>query len=303
MSTSSTTENRPPITAVAITLFGVFLFATKAIIVKLGYREGMDAASMLLLRMGFALPFYLLILFWGNNRSLLARLTIKDHVKIISMGIVGYYLSSYLDFEGLQYISANLERLILFVYPTLVVLISAFYLKKTITNTQLVAIVITYLGMFITFFEQAVITPTASTFWGIALVFGSALTYAIYLVGSSELLKRLGVVFFTAYSMVVSALCVLVHTLFVHIPPLESISTKVYLYGFVMAVFSTLIPSFLISKSLQKIGASNMSVIGSIGPVFTIVLSYYLLQETLSVYQMVGGVVILAGVYWVSRKK
>jgi len=292
-----------PISAIAITLAGVFLFATKAIIVKLGYREDMNAATMLLLRMSFALPFYLTILFWGNNKALFKDLKLNDHFKIIVLGVVGYYLSSYLDFEGLHYISANLERLILFAYPTLVVIISALFLKKPITKTQIVAIAITYLGIFITFFEHVVIETTTSTLWGVGLVFGSALTYAIYLVGSSELLKRVGAVFYTAYSMVVSTICVLIHSIFAEIKPLAEISDKVYVYGFLMAIFSTIVPSFLIAHSLKKIGASKMSIIGSIGPVFTIVLSYFLLQETLSVYQYVGGTVILFGVYWVSSKK
>ncbi len=300
----TTTDNpSTSISAIAITLAGVFLFATKAIIVKLGYREDMNAATMLLLRMSFALPFYLTIMFWGNNRQLFKDLAFNDHLKVIVLGMVGYYLSSYLDFQGLHYISANLERLILFAYPTLVVIISAIFLKKSISKTQYVAIAITYLGIVITFYENLFIKFTSTTLLGSALVFGSALTYAFYLVGSSELLKRVGAVFYTAYSMVVSAICVLIHSTFAEIKPLSEISDKVYMYGFLMAVFSTIVPSFLIAYSLKKIGASKMSIIGSIGPVFTIVLSYFLLQETLSVYQYVGGTVILFGVYWVSRKK
>ncbi len=242
-------------------------------------------------------------MFWGNGRQLFKELTMSDHVKIILLGFIGYYLSSWLDFQGLHHISANLERLILFAYPTLVVIISAIFFRRKITKAQGIAIFITYLGMVITFFEHIVFDSSPGTMLGIVLVFGSALTYAIYLIGSSELLKRLGTFFYTAYSMVVSAICVMVQALFADIKPLDEISNKVYLYGFVMAIFATILPSFLISSSLKRIGASNMAIIGSIGPVFTIILSYVLLQETLSIYQWVGGLVILFGVYWVSGKK
>jgi len=303
MKTIQPSQQQVPISAIVVTMAGVFLFATKAIIVKLGYREGMNASTMLLLRMGFALPFFAAILFWGEGRNRLMHLSGKDHLQIILLGVVGYYLSSWLDFEGLQYITANLERLILFSYPTLVVILSALFLKKPIKLSQVIAIVLTYLGMFITFYEHMVIAPTRSTLIGGLFVFGSSLTYAIYLVGSSELLKREGVVFYTAYSMVVSTACVFIHSLFADIVPFDQIPGKVYVYGLVMAVFSTFLPSFLIAQSLKKIGASNMSVIGSIGPIFTIVLSYFLLQESLSTYHVVGGMVILIGVYWVSSGK
>ncbi|HTF81936.1 MAG TPA: DMT family transporter [Cytophagales bacterium] len=289
--------------AVAITFLGVFLFAAKAILIKLSYAMGMDASTMIMLRMCSALPFYVIILFWGSHRQIFFSLTAKDHITIIALGAVGYYLSSFLDFLGLQYITANLERLILFAYPTMVVILSALFLKKKISRDQLIAIIVTYLGLVITLFDKLSLGANNNVYLGVVLILGSAFTYAIYLVGSGTLLQRIGTMVFTSYSMVVSALCVILHSCLVPTKPLAEIPQIVYVYGVIIAVFSTIIPSFLISYAIRQIGASKVSIIGSIGPVFTIFLSYYMLHETLSLYQIIGGVVILAGVLWVSRKK
>lgn len=282
---------------------GVFLFATKAIIVKLAYKEGMNAQTMLMLRMAFALPVYLVILFWKNNRNVIFGLSLKEHLQIIALGVLGYYLSSLLDFVGLQYISANLERLILFAYPTMVVIISAIFLKKKIDRSQIIAIVITYVGIFITLFEKIQFKSTSVEYFGIGMIFLSALTYAIYLIGSGELLGKVGTLPFTSYAMVVSTVCVMVNAAFAETTPLAEIPKIVYVYGFVMAMFATVVPSFLISAAIKMVGAAKVSIIGSVGPAFTIVLSYYILHESMSPYQMVGGVIILVGVFWVSRKK
>lgn len=287
----------------AITLTGVFLFATKAILVKLCYQQGINASTMIMLRMCSALPFYLVILFWDKNWKIFKALSLKDHGTIIFLGTVGYYLSSLLDFMGLEYITANLERLILFAYPTLVVIISALFLKKKITRDQGIAIVITYFGLILTLFEKVNISDTKNIYIGAALIFGSALTYAIYLVGSGELLNRVGTWVFTSYSMVVSAFCVIIHASLMPTKPLAEIPTIVYGMGLVIAVFCTILPSFMISYAIKLVGASQVSIIGSIGPVFTIFLSYSILQETLSAYQILGGIIILIGVFWISSKK
>lgn len=289
--------------AMVITFTGVFLFAAKAILVKLCYQQGINASTMIMLRMCSALPFYLVILFWGKNWKTFRALSLKDHGTIILLGAVGYYLSSLLDFMGLEYITANLERLILFAYPTLVVLISALFLKKKITRDQGIAIAVTYLGLILTLFEKVNLDDAKNIYIGAAMIFGSALTYAIYLVGSGELLNRVGTWVFTSYSMVVSAICVIIHATFMPTKPLAEIPNIVYGLGLIMAVFCTILPSFMISYAIRLVGASRVSIIGSIGPVFTIFLSYSILQETLSIYQIVGGTIILIGVFWISSKK
>lgn len=300
---TTTTKQYSAIIAMGLAFVGVFLFATKAIIVKLAYKEGMNAQTMLMLRMAFALPVYLVILFWKNNRNVIFGLSLKEHLQIIALGVLGYYLSSLLDFVGLQYISANLERLILFAYPTMVVIISAIFLKKKIDRSQIIAIVITYVGIFITLFEKIQFKSTSVEYFGIGMIFLSALTYAIYLIGSGELLGKVGTLPFTSYAMVVSTVCVMVNAAFAETTPLAEIPKIVYVYGFVMAMFATVVPSFLISAAIKMVGAAKVSIIGSVGPAFTIVLSYYILHESMSPYQMVGGVIILVGVFWVSRKK
>jgi drug/metabolite transporter (DMT)-like permease len=300
---TTTTKQYSAIIAMGLAFVGVFLFATKAIIVKLAYKEGMNAQTMLMLRMAFALPVYLVILFWKNNRNVIFGLSLKEHLQIIALGVLGYYLSSLLDFVGLQYISANLERLILFAYPTMVVIISAIFLKKKIDRSQIIAIVITYVGIFITLFEKIQFKSTSVEYYGIGMIFLSALTYAIYLIGSGELLGKVGTLPFTSYAMVVSTVCVMVNAAFAETTPLAEIPRIVYVYGFVMAMFATVVPSFLISAAIKMVGAAKVSIIGSVGPAFTIVLSYYILHESMSPYQMVGGVIILVGVFWVSRKK
>lgn len=303
MENVKTTKSAFNVWAMAITFTGVFLFGAKAILVKLCYQQGINASTMIMLRMCAALPFYIVILVWGKNWLVFKSLSSKDHFSIILLGMLGYYLSSLLDFIGLQYISANLERLILFSYPTLVVIISALFLKKKMTRDQAIAIAVTYAGLFITMFEKLNLQESQHIYLGFVLIFGSALTYALYLVGSGELLNRVGTWVFTSYSMVVSGMCVIVHSMILPVKPLVEIPSEVYGYGIVMAVFCTIVPSFMISYAIKQVGASKVSIVGSIGPVFTIFLSYYVLHETLSIYQIVGGAIILLGVFWISSKK
>lgn len=289
--------------ALGIAALGVFLFATKAILVKLAYKEHINAQTMLLLRMSFSVPVYLCILLLPQNFSKIKSLSLKEHLMIISLGIVGYFLSSLFDFVGLQYITANLERLILFAYPTMVVLISSFILKKKISKAQWYAIIITYIGIFITLFEKIQFQNSSLELYGILLIFASALTYALYLIGSGELLTKIGTVPFTAYAMVISSVFVIIYAQFTSTTPLQLIPQNVYFIGIIMAIFATIIPSFLISYAIKNANASSVSIIGSIGPVFTILLSYFILNESMSIFQIIGGIIILLGVYWVSLKK
>ena len=159
------------------------------------------------------------------------------------------------------------------------------------------------MGLIITLFENVKIADSKNIYLGCILIFGSALTYALYLVGSGQLLNRIGTWVFTSYSMIVSGACVIVHSLIMPVKPLDEIPAMVYTYGLIVAVFCTILPSFMISYAIKQVGASKVSIVGSIGPVFTIFLSYYILHETLSVYQIVGGVIILIGVFWISSKK
>ena len=282
-------------------IVGVVLFSAKAVMVKIAYTYSIDHLTLLLFRMGFALPFYLLIAFW-NKPLHPNEIRKKDYLWILFFGFIGYYLASLFDFMGLQYLKAGLERIILFIYPTMVVLLAWFFFKKRITKVQALAILITYIGVLITFWDEVAVND-ASTVLGATLIFLSALTYASYLVGSGWLIPKFGVVQFTSYAMIVSTLCVMLHYLAVKGFHLSSYPTDVYLLGLAMAIFSTLVPSFLVSAAIGRLGASTFSVFGSLGPVSTIVLAYFFLDERISLLQVFGMIVVIGGVSLVSRKK
>ncbi len=286
---------------VLVAVFGVVMFSAKAIMVKLAYMYAIDSVSLLLLRMLFSLPVYLVIVFLIKS-SKEAAVKKTDYLWLLFFGFVGYYLASYFDFLGLQYIKAGLERIILFIYPTLVVLISRVFLKTKITRTQVAAILITYLGVVIAFSDEINIS-SEQTLLGAVLIFFSALTYAMYLVGSGWLIPKFGVVKFTSYAMIVSTICVVIHYGIISDFNLLEYPKEVYYLSFAMAILSTVIPSFLVSTSIKIIGSSNFSIIGSIGPISTIILANIFLDEGLTGYQVIGTLIVIAGVFLISRAK
>lgn len=282
-------------------VLGIVMFSAKAIMVKLGYRFDVDPLTLLLLRMFFALPFYLVI-GYRETKKTTYHLKTKDVAWLIGLGFVGYYLASYFDFYGLQFIDASLERLILFVYPTLVILISITFLGKPVLRIQIFAILITYFGILVTFAHNITL-QRENLWWGVGSIFLSALTYAIYLVGSGELIPRLGAVRFTSYAMTVSCLMVSVHYLLMNTFEVWHQPWQVYALGFAMATFSTVIPSFLISEAIKRLGSSNFAIYGSIGPISTIVLAVIFLGETLDIYQIAGTMIVIIGVSTINIKK
>lgn len=286
---------------VLIAIVGIILFSAKAVMVKLAYQYNVSVVHLLLFRMLFSLPFYVLILSYvkPQNPELIEK---TDYVWIVLFGFIGYYLASYFDFLGLQYIKAGLERIILFVYPTLVLIISRLFFKTKITSKQIVAILITYLGVVITFWGEVKFEGDHLLLGGL-FIFLSALTYASYLVGSGWLIPKFGAIVFTSYAMIVSSICVILHYLIADRDSLLNYQYEVYLLGFLMAIFSTLIPSFLVSFAIKKLGASNFSILGSIGPISTIILAYFFLNEKLSFVQVIGTLVVIFGVFVVSSKK
>lgn len=261
--------------------------------VKLAYQYEVDSVSLLLLRMIFALPFYLVIASLKKPQSSISR---KDYLWVVALGLVGYYLASYLDFLGLQYIKASLERLILFIYPTLVVFISYLVFRKKISRRQAIGISITYLGIVVIFGNELQLSNQGDVITGGFLIFLSAVTYASYLVGSGWLIPKFGSMVFTAYAMIVSCLAVIVHYAISAPANIWSFQKEVYLIGFLMAVFATVLPSFLISFAIKKLGANDFSIFGSLGPVSTIGLAYLLLDERITTLQFLGALVILIGI-------
>ena len=273
-------------------------FSAKAVIAKVGYRHGADPATLLALRMAFALPFFVVAaLVTSRGRAPLPRAELG---KIALLGVLGYYLSSVLDFYGLVYISAGLERLILFVYPTLVVLMSARLFKIAITRRTLLALGLTYGGV-----ALAVKTETAGAsgtgMWiGVAMIFGCAFSYAAYFVGSGRLIPRIGSLRFTALAMIVSTAAMLVHFGIVggrfggHAP-------AVYVDGLLLALLCTVLPVFLLAEGIRRIGAGSAAIIGAVGPVSTIALAHVVLGEPVHVMQAIGTGLVLVGATVVAR--
>lgn len=287
-------------TVLAIT--GIVMFSAKAIMVKLGYRYDVDTVTLLLLRMIFALPVYLVISMRESKRQNSYSLSKKDLWNLVGLGVVGYYLASFFDFYGLRFISASLERLILFVYPTLVIIITALVLKIKASRIQIYAIMITYLGIFIAFADD--INVSSEKLWiGVISIFLSAFTYAIYLVGSGAMIPKLGPVRFTAYAMTVSSVMVILHYSVTNSFEVLRQPWEVYALGFAMAIFSTVIPSFLISEAIKRLGASNFAIYGSIGPISTIILAIIFLGERIDIYQIIGTVIVIFGVSIINLKK
>ncbi|WP_282085818.1 DMT family transporter [Aquimarina algiphila] len=288
---------------IVLAVVGIVLFSAKAVLVKLAYKYAISSEHLLLFRMVFSLPVYLVIAFF-NKPVQKEKIKIKDYSWIVFFGFVGYYLASYFDFLGLQFIKAGLERIILFLYPTLVIIISRVFFENIITRQQLAAILITYIGVIITFWgELQMETETNNITLGAMLIFLSALTYATYLVGSGWLIPKFGVITFTSYAMIISSLCIIIQYLVFDRGDIMNYPLELYLICIAMAIFSTIIPSYLVSAAIAKLGASNFSIIASLGPVSTIALAYFFLGENLSLIQIVGALIVIFGVYVISKQK
>lgn len=277
-------------------------FSAKAVLVKLAYVEQVDAVTLLALRMAFSLPFFLLAAWVANRHQSHAAMTAKDWWAVVVFGFTGYYLASFLDFLGLQYISAGLERLILFLYPTMVVLISAIWFRHRISKRVIAALVLSYLGIAFAYVHDMQMQQQGLLL-GSALVFASALAYAIYLIGAGHTIARIGSTRFTAYAMTVACVAALLQFAFTNsLSDLEQ-SSRVYWLSIAMAMFSTVMPAFVLAAAIRRIGSMQTSIIGSIGPVSTIYLAYVFLGEAMSAVQILGSLLVLAGVLMISLKK
>lgn len=283
-----------------------FGFAAKAIFIKLAYaaHPGLDAVTLLALRMIFSLPFFLFMAWWAqreNKGTAPVPLSRKDWGFVLLLGFVGYYLSSFLDFWGLQFISAGLERLILFTNPTIVVVLSALFLAKPITRRVALALLVSYVGLALAYWHDLVITnDTRALFTGTGLVFMSAICYAIYMLVGTGLTRRIGSTRFTAYMMLVATGFVMLQ--FFIMRPLSALDLpmKIYAYSVGLAVFSTAAPVWMMAEALKRIGASDASMIGTVGPVVTIFLGVVFLGEQVSALQLLGAALVLGGVAMIS---
>lgn len=298
--TSIPSERKHFLIGLMIALLGAILFSTKAIVAKLIYRYGVDAVTLIAFRMIFSLPFFIVIGIWKGRTAV--PLTRSEKGKIAVLGLLGYYLSSFLDFLALQYISVGLERLILFLTPSFVLLISIFVMKRKITGLEWAALGISYLGTVLVFVHDVRIGGS-NVVLGSLLVLGSAIAYAIYLLGSGELVKRVGALRLVAYAMCVSSVACIAQ--FFILRPASTLIQPMAVYGLSMinGFFCTVMPVFLTMIAVDRIGAATASQAGMIGPVSILFLAALILDEPITGIQLAGTALVLCGIYVLSKKR
>lgn len=286
-------------------LVSAFCFALKGIFIKMAYQYGIDSISLLTLRMVFSAPVYVVVAGYWAFQNPNAKFTPQQWGWVIGLGIVGYYVSSFFNFLGFQYITAGLERVLLFTYPTFVLIINALLRHKAITRLQLGALALTYTGILIAFFENFNSTEHQNLPLGSFWVILSGLTYAFYLVGTDSVLGQVNVQKFTSFAMLSATVVTVGHCFWTNGLQIWHYPADVYWITIGMAIFSTAIPTFLLAAGLKRVGASNTSILNSIGPIFTIMLATTVLGENISLLQIFGTLLVLFGVFligWKGRK-
>ena len=292
---------------VGLVLVSAIAFSAKAIFVKLAYddpttlRNAVDPVTLLMLRMTIALPFFVLIPWWASRGQ--RALSSREWRAVGLLGLMGYYAASLLDFWGLQYISASLERLVLFLNPTIVVLISALLLGYRIGRRDVFALSISYVGIALVFLHDLQFNPE-KVLTGGALVLLSAVLYAGYLVGGGEMVKRIGGVRFAAYASIVSTIGISLHFFISRSPDiLLSQTRRVFWLSGWMAIVSTVLPIIMMAAGMRRIGSSNAAMISSIGPIATIFMGAIFLGEPITLLQLTGAALVLVGVLAIGLKK
>jgi len=277
---------------------GAIAFSGKAIIVKLAYRHGVDAVTLIMYRMLFALPLFVMLAWWaGRGKPALTR---RDWITIIGLGFTGYYLASFLDFAGLAYISASLERLILYLNPTLVLAMGVLIFKRKVTSRQLIALGVSYCGVLLVFGHEITLAG-GNVVLGAALVFGSAVSYAVYLVYSGEEVKRLGALRLTG--LATSAACVFCILQFVFLRPMSALAVapEVIWLSVLNATLCTFAPVLMVMMAIERIGATIAAQTGMIGPLSTILMGVVLLGEPFTIWVAAGTVLVLAGIWLLAK--
>jgi drug/metabolite transporter (DMT)-like permease len=297
-------------TGLILAIVGSIAFSGKAIIVKLAYRYGVDAVTLIMYRMLFALPIFAGMAWWSSRGR--EALTRNDWLGILGLGFTGYYLASYLDFAGLAYISAALERLILYLNPTLVMILGWLLYKKRMTSRQIGAMALSYAGILLVFGHEISIqsisattmtSNNSNTAWGALLVFGSAVSYAIYLSYSGEMVKRLGSLRLVGLATTVA--CLLCIGQFAVLRPFSAmaVAPQVIWLSMLNATLCTALPVLAVMMAIERIGAPLAAQTGMIGPLSTILMGVFILGEPLNAWIIAGTVLVLAGVYMVSRSR
>ena len=295
--------NSPMALGLAMGMLGAIGFSGKAIIVKLAYRHGVDTVTLLMLRMLLALPFFMAMVWWTQHRkgSVPVRLSVREWLGVVWLGFCGYYLASFLDFAGLQYVSASLERLILYLYPTLVLLLGILLYGKRASRHQWMGMAVSYVGVVAVFAHEVRLTG-ADVGLGAALVFGSAVSYALYLSYSGELVRRLGALRLVGLASCVA--CVLCVGQFVLLRPMSVVAelgAEVWWLSVLNASLCTVLPVVLVMLSIERIGSALASQAGMVGPMSTLVMAALVLDEPLSPWLLLGTALVMSGVFICSR--
>jgi len=288
---------------IACAVLGVLAFSFRPILIKLSYAaHPVSPHTLLFLRMTLSLPFFLVIAWWLRKQQ--PALTGRDWAAVAGLGFLGYYAASFLDFIGLQYVGAGVGRLILFLYPMMVLTLSFFFLKKTPTRREVAALVMSYAGIALVVSDQVGTSGEGKLFlFGVLLVFASALCYAVYLVAGSQVVKRVGSMRFTAYSMAVATVPALIQ--FFALEPMSALQlpANVWTYAIILATVSTVLPLFLQAEALRRIGATEFALVGAVSPVSVAIMSALGLGEPFGLPQVAGAALVIGGVLLVSLKR
>ena len=293
-------------TGLALATLGAIAFSGKAIIVKLAYRHGVDAVTLIMLRMLFALPFFLAMSWWASRHTPARKpvpLTRKDVLGIVWLGFTGYYLASFLDFAGLQYITASLERLILYLNPTLVLLLGLALFGRRIGRRQALGMAISYGGVLLVFGHEVTLQG-ADVALGAVLVFLSAVSYALYLFYSGEMVQRLGSM--RLVGLATSVACVLCIVQFVVLRPLGTafeVAPEVLWLSVLNATLCTVVPGMMVMMAIERIGSGLAAQVGMVGPMSTMIMGVLVLGEPFTAWLVVGTMLVIAGVFVCSRAR
>ena len=292
-----------------LALGGVVGFAFRPILVKLCYAaHPVSPVTLLFLRMMLSLPFFILVAWLlmrhdSNRAQKRLPLTHRDWALVAGLGFVGYYLASFLDLLGLQYVGAGIGRLISFLYPTMVVLLSLLFLGKRPARRDIAALAISYAGIALVVSSQVAATPQDRLFlFGVLLCLANALSYAVYLVAGGEFTRRIGSMRFTAYTMIAATGPAVVQFLVIETPGALDLPAQVWWYMFLMVVFCTIVPVFLVAEALKRIGANQFALMGGVSPVVTVFAAALGLEERITLLQAAGSVLVISGVLLVSLK-
>ena len=297
-----TFSSRPVLSGLLLAAAGAIAFSGKAIIVKLSYRYGVDAVTVVMLRMLIALPFFMGLGLWAERQAHAKAnpLTRRDVLRIMALGFVGYYLSSFLDFLGLQYITASLERLILYLNPTMVVVLGWLFFKKPIQPLRMWAMALSYSGVLLVFSHELTVAGTDVVLGG-SLVLASALTYAMYLIYSGQLVQRIGSMRLVGWATSVACVCCIAQFLLLRPLSAADVPHEVLWLAALNAVACTVAPVLMVMMAIERIGAALTAQTGMIGPMATITLGVLVLDEPLNAWIGVGTLLVLGGVFVVSK--